>query len=159
MKTWDLPTSTCVDTRSTSASLFSLAALSSLNLVAAGSSARYITLIDPRASATTVSAMTLRGQTQAISSLAPDPGSSYGLLSGSHDGTCRIWDLRSAKSEKAGRVGESTYVIERESAKSGKKGANRGAKVFDVCWDKYVGIVSASEDKTVQINQGKTPGT
>ncbi|KAL9127335.1 MAG: hypothetical protein Q9217_003774 [Psora testacea] len=156
LKTWDLPTSTCVDTRSTSHSLFSLTALPSLNLLAAGSSARHITLIDPRASATTIGVMTLRGHSNLVASLASDPESFYGLVSGSHDGTCRIWDVRSSKSEKDGRVGESMYTIERESAKGqGRKMAGEGVKVFGVCWDKDVGILSGSEDKRVQINQGR----
>ncbi|MCJ1451289.1 ribosome biogenesis protein ytm1 [Mycoblastus sanguinarius] len=156
LKTWDLPTSTCVDTRSTSHSLLSLTALPSLNLIAVGTIARHITLIDPRASATTISAMTLRGHTNAVVSLATDPESAYGLVSGSQDGTCRVWDVRSSKSEKEGRVGESMYCIERESAKGqGRKVGGEGVKVFGVCWDKDVGIVSAGEDKRVQINRGK----
>lgn len=156
LKTWDLPTSACVDTRSTSHPLLSVTVLPSLNLLAAGTSARHITLIDPRASATTISAMTLRGHTNAVVSLATDPGSAYGLVSGSHDGTCRVWDVRSSKSEKDGRVGESLYCIERESAKGeSKKVGGEGVKVFGVCWDKSTGIVSAGEDKRVQINQGK----
>ena len=156
LKTWDLPTSTCVDTRSASDPLFSLTALPELNLLAAGSSARYIILVDPRASATTVAAMTLRGHKNMIYSLATDPESSYGLVSGSADGTCRIWDVRSSKSDRDGRVGGSVYTIEREWAKGqGLKYAGEGVKVFGVCWDKDVGIASASEDKKVQINQGK----
>ncbi|KAL9099707.1 MAG: hypothetical protein Q9163_004829 [Psora crenata] len=156
LKTWDLLTSTCVDTRLTSHSLFSLTVLPSLNLVAAGSSARHITLIDPRASATAISVMTLRGHTNLIASLDLDPQSSYGLVSGSHDGTCRVWDVRSSKSEKDGRVGESIYTIQRESAKGqGRNVGGEGVKVFSVCWDQDVGIVSAGEDKRVQINRGK----
>ena len=31
----------------------------------------------------------------------------------------------------------------------------RGAKVFGVAWDRHFGIVSAGEDKTVQINRGR----
>ena len=154
LKTWDLPTSTCVDTRSTSHSLLSLGALPALKLLAAGTSARHITLIDPRSSATTVSAMTLRGHTNAVVSLASDPDSTYGLVSGSHDGTSRIWDVRSSRSEKGGRVGESVYTIERESAKGqGNKVGGEGVKVFGICWDAEVGLVSAGEDKRVQINR------
>ena len=156
LKTWDLPTSTCVDTRSTPHSLLSLTALSALNLLAVGTSARHITLIDPRASATTVSAMTLRGHSNAVVSLAADPGSKYGLVSSSHDGTCRLWDVRSSKYDKEARVGESIYCIERESMKGQRRTvAGEGSKVFDVCWDKHIGIVSASEDKRVQINRGE----
>ena len=100
--------------------------------------------------------MTLRGHTNAVVSLAADPDSAYGLVSGSHDGTCRVWDIRSSKSEKDGRVGESMYIIERESAKGeGRKIGGEGVKVFGVCWDKDVGILSAGEDKRVQINRGK----
>lgn len=156
LKTWDITTSSVVDTRRTSASLFSIASMSALNLVATGSSEKYIALIDPRASATTIAAMTLRGHTNSVVSLAPDPRSSYGLVSGSHDGTCRVWDIRSASSEKEGRVGKSVYTITRESAKGSKsRDGGEGTKVFDVAWDADVGIVSASEDKRVQLNQGK----
>ena len=156
LKTWDLPTSSCVDTRTTSHALLSLISLPSLNLLAAGTSARHIALIDPRASATTVSAMTLRGHRNAVVSLASNPESPYGLLSGSHDGTCRIWDIRSGQSDSEGRVGESTYCIERESVIGmGKRVAGEGIKVFGVCWDQNIGILSAGEDKRIQINGGR----
>lgn len=156
LRTWDLITSTMVDTRTTSASILSLTALPTLNLLAAGSCDKYIALIDPRAAATTVAAMTLRGHSNSVVALSADPNGSYGLVSGSHDGTCRVWDIRSASSDKEGRVGTSIYTISRESAKD-KKGwaGGEGVKVFDVVWDAAVGIVSASEDKRVQINQGK----
>ncbi|KAI9818134.1 MAG: ribosome biogenesis protein ytm1 [Pycnora praestabilis] len=156
LRTWDLPTASLVDTRTTSHPLLSLVALPDLNLLAAGTSARHITLIDPRASATTISALTLRGHTNAVVSLARDPDSSYGLVSGSHDGTCRIWDVRSRKSEKEGVVGESMYTISRESQKGeGRRVGGEGFKVFGVIWNKEFGIVSVGEDKRVQINRGK----
>ena len=124
-------------------------------LVASGTSARHITLVDPRASAVTVAAMTLRGHRNAVVALARDPGASYRLVSGSHDGTCRVWDIRSVKQEGGGveRVGESVYVIDRESGNDKAK-AGEGTKVFGVCWDREVGIVSAGEDRRVQINRG-----
>ena len=160
LRTWDLVTAALVDTRTTSHSLLSLEHLPDLNLLAAGTSVRHITLIDPRASASTVSAMTLRGHTNAVVTLARDPHSAYGLVSGSHDGTCRIWDVRSTKTDKAGVVGESTYSIPRKSLEEeGKAGSKRiggeGVKVFGVCWDRTVGIVSAGEDKRIQINRGE----
>ncbi|KAK5697719.1 ribosome biogenesis protein ytm1 [Elasticomyces elasticus] len=155
VKTWDLTTSTCVDTRTTAQSLFSICHLPQSSLLATGTSARHITLIDPRASATTISAMTLRGHTNAVVSLARDPNTSYQMVSGSHDGTCRVWDIRSVRSEASDRVGESVYVIERDSAKGKRVVAGEGVKVFSVCWDKDVGIVSGSEDKQLQINSSK----
>ena len=155
-RTWDLPTASLVDTRTTSHALLSVTALPDLNLIAVGTSARHITLIDPRASATTVSAMTLRGHTNAVVSLAKDPDSTYSLASGSHDGTCRVWDVRSSRNEQDGSVGESIYTIERESAKgNSRRAGGEGVKVFGVSWDQEVGIVSGGEDKRIQINKGK----
>ena len=156
VKTWDLTTSACVDTRTTAQSLFSVCHLADAGLLATGTASRHITLIDPRASATTISAMTLRGHSNAVVSLALDPTTSYQFVSGSHDGTCRVWDIRSVRQE-AGveRVGESVYVIDRESAKGRPKAvAGEGVKVFGVTWDREVGIVSGGEDKWVQINKG-----
>ena len=163
VKTLDLETSTVVDTRTTShplLSISSLPSLSSSHVLATGSSARHITLIDPRASSTTTAIMTLRGHTNKIVSLAPDPDSTWGLVSGSHDGTCRVWDLRSTRQgtrdEGGGTVGESVYVVERENRKGEKRPVGgEGIKVLGVVWDQEVGIVSAGEDKRVQINRGK----
>lgn len=107
--------------------------------------------------------MTLRGHTNAVVDLAADPDSAYGLVSASHDGTCRVWDVRAGRSEKEGRVGSSVFVIERESGKDqdgagarAKKPGGEGRKVFAVRWDREVGIVSAGEDRRVQLNRGKT---
>jgi len=104
--------------------------------------------------------MTLRGHTNKVVSIVPDPESNYGLVSASHDGTCRVWDLRSSrqgtKDEGSGVVGEAVYVVERESMRDLKRPvAGEGIKVFGVAWDRDVGIVSAGEDKRVQVNRGR----
>lgn len=156
LKTWDLPTSTCVDTRTTGHSLLSLCAIPSRNLLATGTSARHITLIDPRASATQISVMTLRGHKNAIVSLDTDPSSEYNLASASHDGTVQIWDLRNVTTGSQvgeGSVGESVYTINRQGHSGPTKGHGDGMKVFSVRWDKQVGIVSGGEDKKIQINR------
>ena len=166
LRTWDLPTASLVDTRTTAHSLLSVCELPALHLLAAGTSARHITLVDPRASATTVSAMTLRGHTNAVVSLARDPNNTFGLVSGSHDGTCRVWDVRSTRPGRAqdsagvseGAICESVYTIPRDSTTGkSKRGSapGQGCKVFDVVWDEHVGIVSAGEDKRLQINKGR----
>ncbi len=163
LRTWDLTTSNLVDTRTTSHPLLSLAALPTLSLLAAGTSARHISLIDPRASATAVVPLTLRGHTNAVVAVATDPVNPYGLVSGSHDGTCRVWDVRSVRTaqggEGQGRVGESVFVLGRESVADKEEPWNKpggeGVKVFGVAWDTTVGIVSCGEDKRVQINHGR----
>lgn len=163
IKTWDLPTQTCVDTRTTSHSLLSVVALPQVNLIAAGTSARHITLVDPRAQATSIVAMTMRGHTNGVVSLTPSPDSGFVFASGSHDGSVRVWDVRNAKAgnagsgEGGGMVGESVFVLDREGEGAGAKKpvGGEGVKVFDVEWDSSWGIVSAGEDKKVQINQAK----
>ncbi|KAH8205199.1 hypothetical protein TruAng_000611 [Truncatella angustata] len=163
IKTIDLTTQSVVSTLTTAHPLLSLASLPgiSTSLLAAGTSARHITLVDPRASAATTSVMTLRGHRNFVTSICASPNDNYSLVSGSHDGTCRIWDLRSmrtgTKAEGGGSVSEAVYVIERESQKSKKKKSDvpgAGCKVFGAVWDKHFGIVSGGEDKQVQINRG-----
>lgn len=157
LKTWDLATHTCVDTRTTGHSLLSICAVPSRSLLATGTSARHITLVDPRASATQISVMTLRGHKNAVVSLDTDPASEHSLVSGSHDGTVQIWDLRnvSAGSQMGeGMTGESVYTINRQGRSAeAVKSHGEGAKVFSVRWDRDVGIVSGGEDKRVQINR------
>ncbi|KAK5656303.1 hypothetical protein OQA88_4683 [Cercophora sp. LCS_1] len=162
VRTIDLATSVVVSTLSTSHPLLSLCAIprATAPLLAAGTSARHITIVDPRASATTTSVMTLRGHSNKVVSLSASPDNEYALASGSHDGTVRIWDLRSVrpatKDEGLGSVSEAVYVIEREGREGKKKGAiaGDGYKVFSIVWDK-LGIFSGGEDKKVQVNRGR----
>lgn len=174
IRTIDLTTAKVENAITTSHPLLALAPLrrspgtaSSSVLLAAATAARHITLVDPRVSASTTSVLTLRGHRNMVSSLAAGPDNDYSLVSGSFDGTCRIWDLRSVragtKAEGGGSVSESVYVVERESLKKGPARPprragdvpGRGAKVFGVAWDRTFGIVSAGEDKMVQINRGQ----
>ncbi|KAF2013660.1 microtubule-associated protein [Aaosphaeria arxii CBS 175.79] len=148
LRTWDLTTSTCVDSRTTGHPLLSVVALPKLNLLATGTSARHITLVDPRASATKVAVTTLRGHANAPVSLDTDPKNEFGLVSGGHDGTVRIWDIRGVGEAQSG---DPVYTIERDGDKMRSTGD--GVKVFSVRWDQDVGIVSAGEDKRVQINR------
>lgn len=155
VRTWDLVTSTAVDSRTTQSPLFSICQLPGMSLLAAGSASRDIKLVDPRASATQVVVMSLKGHRNHVVALAPDPKNEYGLASGSHDGTVRIWDLRSTRSGKDGVTSQSIFTIPRESLQ-GKPASitGEGVKVFGLCWDSRVGILSAGEDKVVQVNRG-----
>lgn len=163
VKTWDLPTARCVDTRPTAQALTALCHLPSHSLLAAGGALRYIACVDPRAAATTTVALTLRGHTNTVTALARDPASDHRLVSASNDGTCRIWDLRAARTEAgAERVGDSVFVIDRVPAPGSEGGGAPGkrapqgdeSRVFAVCWDAEVGIVSAGRDKLIQIHKG-----
>lgn len=156
VRTWDLVTASLVDTRTTSSALFCVEHMPNLHLLAAGSVSRVIKLVDPRASATTVAAMTLKGHKNSVVSLARDPSNEYTLVSGSHDGTCRVWDVRSTQQEKEGLVGQSLYTLPRASLKGGPSpAAGDGVKVFGVCWHSDVGILSGGEDKVVQVNSAE----
>ncbi|KAK2603755.1 ribosome biogenesis protein ytm1 [Conoideocrella luteorostrata] len=159
VKTIDLTTQKEVSRLTTMHPIMCAAAMSN-SLVAAGSSARHITLLDPRESAAATSAMTLRGHVNMVVSIDSSPENEYSLVSASHDSTCRVWDLRSTRQattdEGSGVASEPVYTIGREWL-NGKKlpPSGDGAKVFSVVWDKSWGIVSAGEDKRVQINRGR----
>ena len=157
--TWDLTSSKAVDTRTTSSALFGLTALPALNLLAVGASPYHITLIDPRVTATSVAAMTLKGHTNRVVSLANDPTSDHGLLSGSHDSTCKIWDLRSIRRESDGTTASnSIFTIPRKS-QVGKPKPEQGGEssVFAVAWDRDVGIVSGGKDGNVDVHRPHQP--
>ncbi|KAF2671484.1 ribosome biogenesis protein ytm1 [Microthyrium microscopicum] len=162
--TWDLVTGAEVSTRRLLNPLLCVTEMPDLGLLATGTSARHIAMIDPRVDVRDVTGLTLRGHAGAIVSAAAEPEKPWGLVSASHDGTCRIWDLRSVRMDGksasglavggTGQVCESVYVIRRESiANDERKVAGDGIKVFSVFWDKEVGIGSAGEDKRVQIDQ------
>lgn len=160
VKTIDLTTQRQVAALTTMHPLLCATNLPGKGLVAAGSSARHITLLDPRESAAVTSAMTLRGHINMVVSLDASPENDYSLISGSHDSTCRVWDLRSVRSgtseEGGGSVSSPVYTIGREWLKNKKlPPAGDGAKVLSVVWDKTWGIVSGGEDKKVQINKGR----
>ena len=141
IKTWDLVTSRCVDTKTTSYSLLSVAHMKTLNLLACGSSARHIILHDPRSDSNvvTISQRQLVGHKNFVVSLDTSPDNEYMLCSGSHDGTVKVWDIR---------TNVPLFTITRENA------ADRKAKVFAVRWDDSIGIISGGEDKKLQINKG-----
>lgn len=159
VRTIDLTTQKMVSSLTTMHPLRSLTALTNSSLLAAGTTARHITLIDPRQSASTTSVMTLRGHIGWVESVSAAPGNDYSLASGSWDSTCKIWDLRSVragtKEEGGGRVcDEAVYTIPREAAKDAKiRPDGNGGKVLRLHWDANWGILSGGEDRQVQINK------
>jgi ribosome biogenesis protein YTM1 len=163
VRTIDLTTSTVVSTLATTHPLHSLCALprsgGGAPLLAAGTAARHITLLDPRAGTSATSVLTLRGHANVAHSLAASPHNEHSLVSGSADGTCRVWDLRSVRPATRdegglGGVCEAAFVIERQGAAKGRKRdfPGDGCRVFSVVWDKQLGIVSGGEDKRVEVH-------
>lgn len=154
MRTWHLPSSSVVDTRTTNQALFSILQMPEMNLIAAGTAGTDIKLIDPRASASAVTAMTLKGHKNAVVCLARDPSSGYGLASGSHDGTCRIFDLRNTKQGQDGVTSQSVHTLQRQSL-GGKTAppVGSGAQVYGLHWDRDLGILSAGQDKAIDIHR------
>jgi len=69
--------------------------VASQTLVAVGSGEREVSLCDLRLGEV---AQVLSGHTSSISSLAWSPGHEYALVSGSDDGSLRLWDLRKSNS-------------------------------------------------------------
>lgn len=153
--------------------LSALCGLKSLGLVAVGTTnARAVLLVDPREGGTSTAGggksvvMSLKGHRNDVVTLAADPKSIWGLGSGSHDGTVRVWDVRNAKGGEAlggggggaeggeGKVGSATFRVPRRgNERCDAVPGGEGVKVFGMCWDEEVGIVSGGEDKKVQIDK------
>lgn len=139
IRTWDLVTSRCVDTRTTGYSLLSLLQLPSKHLLVLGSSARHINAHDPRVSSNaSVTSAKLVGHTNFVVGLSACPNNENMFASASHDGTVKVWDVRADKA---------LYTILRQEN-------SKNTKVFDVAWDREIGIVSGGDDKKIQINKG-----
>ncbi|KAF1815696.1 WD40 repeat-like protein [Eremomyces bilateralis CBS 781.70] len=170
LRTWDLlavpdaPNTAEVSSRMVAHPLLSVCVMPGLSLVAAGTSARSVVLIDPREGAARVVAKTLKGHANSVVALAQSPVSEYGLASASHDGEVRVWDVRggsiavqggdSQGDEGKGLVVESVFTLPRESMKGKpRKVAGEGVKVLGMAWDRDIGIVSGGEDKMIQINR------
>jgi WD40 repeat protein len=165
--TWDLATEKLVSScRAASDPAICLADLGKLGLLVVGTSRRNLHAVDPRVDAKSSIVMTFQGHSNEVFSVAAEPEGSggskiWGLVSGSGDGTCRVWDLRNIRSNgsdaavAAKQVCESIFTLHRRSLGGSKKMvyAGEGVKVFGVCWDGEVGIVSASADKHVQVDQ------
>lgn len=158
VRTVDLTTGKVISSLTTMHPLRCITPLANSPLLAAGTTARHVTLVDPRESAASTSVMTLRGHLNWVDSVAASPDNEYSLVSGSWDSTCKIWDLRSVragtKEEGGGRVcDEAVYSIPRETMAAEKVRADGGGgKVLKVRWDDSWGIVSGGEDRRVQIN-------
>lgn len=136
IKTWDIVTGKVIDTRSTGFALLSILHKHTKNLIITGSSARHINLHDPRVDANELINAKLVGHSNFVVGLSNCTYNDNMFASASHDGLVKVWDIRSLNP---------LYTITREESKS--------SKVFDVCWDNSIGIISGGLDKKLQINK------
>ncbi|PRT54865.1 Ribosome biogenesis protein YTM1 [Wickerhamiella sorbophila] len=134
LRTWDLVTDRLIDTKATAFSLLSVANMGpTTSLIACGSSARHISLIDPRTKTTTSQAQ-LIGHRNFVVDLAVSPNNPYMLASASHDGTTRLWDVRANKS---------MYTVARN--------AKEDNDVYCVAWKSV--LAAGGKDKKLEITQ------
>lgn len=138
IKTWDLITFSNVDNRVTQHALLSICCMSSMSLLACGSSSQHILLHDPRICLKSTPVQTLKGHTNFVVSLSSCDINNYLLISGSYDSLVKVWDIRAPI--------RSLYSIKRQSGKD-------HTKVFSVDWSDFFGIISGGENQYVQINR------
>ena len=162
VKTWDLETAQAVQSRTPGGPHTlhrSIYAMKDLGLVVTGTSDRRVLLMDPREDAARQHVGSLQGHQNAVTSTDGDPESEYGICTASFDGCVRLWDVRVAQDPVGERNG-STYKIPREGkgSRCDRIPGGEGVRLFSVKWDKHVGVISAGEDKRVQIDRVSRSG-
>lgn len=176
LRTHDLTTTTTLTTLTPqpSASLTCLASLPQLNLLAAGTSAHNISLVDPRVDtkSRTTEIARCTGFRNEVRCVVTSPESSYQIAGASFDGTVRIFDVRDSSSAVSSsspsdapsdlgndvgvagnRIRQIYKIPRRGNPQSERVAGGEGVKVFGLCWDGEVGVVSGGEDGGVQINR------
>lgn len=173
LRTLDLTTSATVSTHTPQrdSALTCLTSLPSLGLIATGTSTASISLVDPRASGNTTEVARLTGFKNEVRSVCTAPnsdgGSAYQLAGAAFDGTVRIFDVRDSRGALsadtdgaddgpvggAKRIKPIYRIARRGNEKCDRVVGGEGVKLFGMCWDAEVGLCSAGEDKTVQVNR------
>ena len=156
VRTWDLETSVAVQIRTPGGPHTMhrcLYAMGFLGLIVIGTSDRRILLMDPRENAARQSIGTLIGHRNAVVSLDGEPGSHYGICSGSHDGCVRVWDIRVASDASVHRPGSTWKIVRQSQNRCDRVPGGEDVSVHSVRWDSNVGIVSGGADRRVQVNR------
>ena len=123
-----------ISSSSFSAPLLSMASLSSLSLLALGTTTNKIIIHDPRSD--TISQHVLSGHEGFISALSSSPENSHMFASGSYDGHVRVWDVRNPSG--------SIFKLSRD-AKAGK--------ILALDWHEK-GLISGGQDGKLDIWRG-----
>ncbi|RUO95739.1 WD40-repeat-containing domain protein, partial [Jimgerdemannia flammicorona] len=110
-------------------------------LLASGHADKTVRLWDPRADDVTVVKLTLISHTLWVPTVSWSPTSAYMLVSGSYDGTCKLWDIRSKAP---------VYTIAAPLVAKGEA----TKKVFTVDWEGER-ILSGGEDCQLRIHSAK----
>ncbi|KAK4052246.1 ribosome biogenesis protein ytm1 [Microbotryomycetes sp. JL221] len=134
VRSWDLETGVETASKTCDKVLYSLSQMATPNLLATGTSDRLICFFDLRTSSETFSTgvaqnitLTMSGHTGPVSAVKSHPTSSLMLVSGSFDGTVRIWDARSPK--------QALFVLSMPDLDDSSARKDAVDKVLSVDWD------------------------
>ncbi|KAK4046647.1 ribosome biogenesis protein ytm1 [Microbotryomycetes sp. JL201] len=133
VRSWDLETGSETAAKASTCDkvIYSLAQMATPNLLATGTADRQVCFFDLRTSSDSSSApisqnisLTLFGHTSVVSSVKNHPTKPLTLVSGSFDGTVRVWDARSPK--------QSLFVLPMPALQDASSSID---KVLSVDWD------------------------
>jgi ribosome biogenesis protein YTM1 len=149
IRIWDVESRTNIDIKNCDKVVYGISYSDKSGLIASGHSDRVVRLWDPRAEDVAVVKLTLSSHKNWVTSVSWSTKNLFMLVSGSYDGTIRIWDIRSKTP---------LYTLSKQNADKGEEKENATPKkVFCVNWDDDV-ILSGGEDNQLHIYGTKKIG-
>ncbi|KAM0791995.1 hypothetical protein ACM66B_007107 [Microbotryomycetes sp. NB124-2] len=145
VRSWDLETGGEIASKTSDKVIYSLAQMATPNLLATGTADRQICFFDLRTSQESSApisqniSLTMLGHTSVVSSVKNHPTKPLMLVSGSFDGTVRVWDARSPK--------QSLFVLNMPTLEDA---ASPVDKVMAVDWDGERIVAGGQGSKLVQ---------
>ncbi|PKK59191.1 ribosome biogenesis protein WDR12 [Rhizophagus irregularis] len=149
IRIWDVESRTNVDVKNCDKVVYGISYSGKSGLIASGHSDRIIRLWDPRAEDVAVVKLTLSSHKNWVTSVSWSTKNSFMLVSGSYDGTVKIWDIRSRTP---------LYTLSKQNGDKGKENeSDTPKKIFCVDWDQDI-ILSGGEDNQLHIYGSKKIG-
>ncbi|RIA97072.1 ribosome biogenesis protein WDR12 [Glomus cerebriforme] len=147
IRIWDVESRTNVDVKNCDKVVYGISYSGKSGLIASGHSDQVIRLWDPRAEDIAVVKLTLSSHKNWVTSVSWSTKNSFMLVSGSYDGTIKIWDIRSKTP---------LYTFFKQNNDKEKENSIP-KKVFCVDWDNDI-ILSGGEDNQLHIYGSKNIG-